>query len=665
MVAATEKTKNEADLQAELAKYIQTDDVSDLAAFVYERFTKAITTRRLITERMRAAIYAGQLMYEPGRCPPEDPDAYFGVSAKKCRQVESWLRSVLGAAASNLWVAEPTTRPDLPEDTNKLIYTRLMEEAQKYGVPPEELMQMESAMRALAEKHLYKLAKDNTNRMSKYIADLLDDSNFASEFDKFLVTLAHMPFAVMEGPYIKAEPAITYQNKAVDTGGVTIATKATVAVRNLDPLTVYWSSDCTTLQNGTCVILDEIVSTNDLLDAIDANLPGFIPEAVGKACDINRTFNHGTVPTDAYLTFIQKDEPFMYGNLGMRRCLKYHGLVPGKMLSPVVQKPLRDNRLYEAEIWVVDGVAVKVALCVNPLGTRAFFAASLYSSTNAVVGKGIVDVLHSVERICNTAMRNTMRNMPYISGPMGEVTKSRIVTPDNQESVLLEPHRLLEVEPDPIDPSTPAVHMYTIPNSIHDLDAILEKYASRADELSGVPPHITGNIDVASMARTASGMSMILKAAGLVLQNAVANIDARILTPMVTSLYNWVMLYHPDPSIKADAKVKAKGVSGVINKDVGQLHLQELLTLISPYAQAQLVPPTLLVTLLREIVSGYGYDADALIPQDTATQAIQFQNQLLLARGNAEPSKGPDLVSSPDMAAVGSGLPAGDGRFVR
>ena len=644
-----------------LAEYTVSRDMDDLTQYVYRCTREAIATRQPITERINRAVYAQALEYAPGMLPPDDPDAYSGIIAKKCRQAEGWLRSVLTGAVSALWTISPTARPEIPEELNGIIMQRLMQEAQNSGVSPEMLQQMRSALKELAEKHVADVASDNAAKMQSYIADILDESVFTSALTEMIKTMAAYPYAVIEGPVIVSEKAIAYDSEAAT--GVTVKMKSRVDVRNVDPLTVYWSSDSRTLQDGSYVIVDALVSTDELLDAAESGVPGFIPAAINAVCDTDRHFDHSVIPTDTHIRLRRSGENDQMPIAGTRRVLKFYGKVPGKLLKSI-DDSLDARRFYETEVWSVDGKAVRAALCTNPLGKRAFYAVSMYATPYAVCGKGIADVLADTERACNSALRQIMINLPLASAPIAECVRERLVKHDDDGELSLEPRRVYDVEPDMLGTNTPVFRFHTIPVVLNEAMAVFDKFSAKADELSGIPAHLNGNLDIASMARTASGMSMLMKAATQTLQNAVSNIDQQIIVPLITALYNWVMLYHPDKTIKADARIRAQGVSGVLNKELGQAKLHELLSVVSPFAQAGIVPPSLLVSLLRQVVADAGYDPDELIPADTAARALEFQNALATSTGSGGAKSSPVSSTPPNLAGAAS-IPDGDGRFIR
>lgn len=633
-----------------VAAYVPEAAVDIIASHVHAQFMRAITVRAPITARMEKAIYARNLTYMPGLCPEGSVDVYSGLIAAKGTVVESWLKGVLLSAVPQLWTLDPTERPQLPKALNDAIYTRLMQEAVQRQVPPEELDALKTAMEALARKHVKNVASENTEVMVSYIKDMLDDASFVEHLSECISDMSHSTHMVLAGPELVAKPVVEFDDDDEENQtGVKVSTRMVLAFRRVDPLSFYWSGNSTTPQNGAFVIEDASVSMNVLLDAIDARVPGFIPEAVWKITDQNWQYNHSLTPIDQHLANVRKGESYTGHNDGDRRCLKYHGLIPGRMLDGYMDG-VDKRRHYECEVWIIDGTTVRLLFNQNPMSNRNFYVASLYSKAGSMVGLGVADVLWNVERMCNAAMRATAKNMPYAASPFGEYEASRLANPKDRTNFVLTPDKLYEVEPDPFGGGQPAIRLQSIPSNAGETHGIYEKYMQEADRVSGIPAYISGQIDIASMARTATGLSILMKSATVVLQNGVLNIDLKIFTPMILACYMWMMLYHPDPSIKADAKVRAKGVSGVLNREMAQAKLYDLLQLIAPYASAGLLTPNVIITLLREIVSGSGYDPDKLLPPDAEAAALQFMNAMAAAKAPPAPAQ---LAVAPPVSGPG------------
>lgn len=635
-----------------------TDALTDaLSRHVYQCFDAAVQVRAPVTRRMEFAIYAQSLQYAPGMLPPDEAvNVYPGIIAAKTGVVDAWLASVLTHAIPELWTLQPTERPDMPDAVWDVVYARLMQEASAYNMTAEDLQASRDAYEKLARRHVKEVAKSKLDTMSAMIADMMDDGGFYAEFRQFLTDVASNVYGVMAGPEVVVRPSIVHDASAEN--GVTVVDRAVTRFRWVDPLAMYWSANAKCPQSAAFLIEHAYVQPDALMDGVDAQLPGFIAEAVYDVLDANRQYDHSRVPQDKYLANVRAGTAINSMSGGDLECLKFHGRVPGRLLTQYGLEGIDTRRSYEMEIWVIAGRAVRVLRNVNPMGARNFYFVSMYNKTGSIVGQGIPDRLKDIERMCGAALRNLVRNMPFASAPFGEVDKSRLANTKDASNLVIEPLKLYEVNPDPFGTGQPAFRFHDLSSHASEFMGVYEKFTVEADRLTGIPAFITGQLDVATMARTASGLSILMKAAAVVLQNAVQNIDTKLFAPLITSTYQWLMLYHPDVGVKADAKVVARGATGVLARELGQAKLHDLLNLLAPFAQARQIPPGVLLEIARQIIDGSGFDADTMIPVDAEAKAIEFAN----LKNNAPPAAQPqpqqaelyNRAATPQLAPAGA-----------
>jgi hypothetical protein len=74
-------------------------------------------------------------------------------------------------------------------------------------------------------------------------------------------------------------------------------------------------------------------------------------------------------------------------------------------------------------------------------------------------------------------------------------------------------------------------------------------------------------------------------------QSALTNLDIDLFERLGNAYFSFNLLYDPAPSIKGDAKVKARGTSGLLEKEVQKQNAQDTLSFIAQLAQGGQVPP--------------------------------------------------------------------------
>ena len=182
-----------------------------------------------------------------------------------------------------------------------------------------------------------------------------------------------------------------------------------------------------------------------------------------------------------------------------------------------------------------------------------------------------------------------------------------------------------------------------------------------ADRVSGIPEYSQGLASGAKngAAGTASGLSMLLEAAGNQIKAPIDNIDTGLIEPLVKALY-YELLNDPDVpgEAKGDFKIVALGANGLIFKEQITQKRQEFLQLVlnSPVLQ-QIIKQEGVTALIREVAKGLGMETDDLVPTKTEIlQQIaiqQQQQQAMLAQqqaGMLPPPEGaaPEGMMSPN-----------------
>jgi len=248
--------------------------------------------------------------------------------------------------------------------------------------------------------------------------------------------------------------------------------------------------------------------------------------------------------------------------------LEVWGKVSGKMLIEwgMSEDEVPDSaREYDANVWVVGNYVIKAVLNYDPLGEKPYSKSSFIKCPGALWGKGIPEIIEDLQGVCNAAARALVNNMGIASGPQVEVNLERI--PPNEDITQLSPWKIWQTVNDPVGSSAPAIR-FTQPDSrASELMAVYEKFSRLADDHSGIPAYVYGDLNVQGAGRTSSGLSMLMGAAGKGIRQVVMHIDSDIVKPIVERQFVYNMRYDDEESIKGDVEVVAKGAINLAVKE--------------------------------------------------------------------------------------------------
>ena len=557
---------------------------------------------------------------------------YRGMTGMLVRSLNAWLKDAYFNAEDRPWTLEPTPDPELPEflqeELDVLIYSKIQEQLQASGfgnVNPITRNEI-SKLRNTASQMAMDYANESAKGMGRLIEDQLTEAGFKDVFQEFLLNICIFPYAVMKGPVVKMQTNPVWQNNRYK-----FVEKAAYGIENLEPINFYLSPDAKSVQDGEYTIEISQYTRARLLKA--GKLKGFSKEAI--------KFVLAEAGRNARRAELMQDDGEMEDLDGVDRgdnglnndqnftVYIYHGRISGELLLEYLEKedkiqdamedfegtvktdigdinPYDD---YETQLWVVNGTVIMARLTEpNPIPLRPYYITSAYKIPGSPYGESLPGVIADLQDELNTAARSRMYNMGMSSGPVVEVDMSRM--PDNEVPDQIHPWSVIPVSSNTMqgNNSAPAVRFTNITNISQGLTAVMEEVWEKAHRVSGIPPYMYG--DSRGSAPTLGAFSLQYAGATKGVKSIIANIDTDVIEKMVSQFYYFNMYYHDDESIKADAKVKVRGASGLIAQEQRQARPLELLQALGPIL-AQMQPETALA-LANETIKQSGYDPASL-----------------------------------------------------
>lgn len=583
-----------------------TEVQDELATFVRTAFdrNKSHKQRIGVTARLTRNLRAKLCEYGPDDADLTDGiDIYVGISALKQRAAESWLIDIIINNIEKPWTLDATPEPDLPDRLKTKVVDMLIKELPQFrtfDALKDRAGQLKSAVQQLARKS----TETTVQRMETRIHDQLTEGDWSTTFARFVSQLTTYPTAILRGPVVVGVPVAKWNGDKLD-----VKRGEVLKVRTVSPWDAFPSADATSAQDGSNFIERIDFSPADLHALI--GVPSFSSANIRAALD---KYEEGYAPTSMERTEeknLQQKDGALEPKLGLETLI-FNGKVPGKLLSKHGVLVEDIQKYYECEVWLIGDLVIRAVLNPNPLGTRPLYSTSFVKVDGMFWGQSVICVVYDTERICNAACRYIVRNMGYSSGPIGEVVSDRLAEGDDPTDI--RPFNIFRVGPDITGTGSPAFRFHNVASIGADLLAVFDRYMKMADDLSGVPAYVLGNPQVAGAGRTLGGLSMLMGNAAKGIKNVQLNIDRDIITGVVGAFYMYNMLTSDDVGIKADAKVVARGATGLLQRELAQTRTVEVLQLLTPYVQAQVVDKTALQYILREILKNTGLDVDKAIP---------------------------------------------------
>ncbi|WP_051261528.1 portal protein [Desulfovibrio inopinatus] len=633
---------------------------ASLAAYVEKCWQAAKNAKSDIEEVMFSALRQRNGEYDPGilekiGAAGGTSTIYMMLTDEKCTAAASWLEDILLPADDKAWGTRPTPVPDVPPQMEQAISQKIMMNAQQImmqtgqQIPPQAMQQLLEEMKEKLKQQVEKVAASEEEKIEREIEDVLLESNFRRAFREFIDDLVTFPAAFLKGPFIKLEKRLVWgangERAAEDT--------QVLGFERVSPFDIFPAPLSRTMDDGY-IIERHRFTRSDLLDL--RGLPAFNADEIDMVLMVYR-FGVGGLRLDATDTntreYLEGRRNWQDDPEGRLEALQFWGRVQGSMLleygmdDSQIPDPLME---YDAEVWIVGGRVIKAELNGDPLGRRPYHKACLRNKPGSFWGQSIPQLIRDVQDVCNAAARNLVDNVAMSSGPQVMVDVSALQEGEPVEDI--RPWRVWPINRyDMGGASAKPIEFYQPPIVVNELMALYQWAAAEADNKSGIPKYSYGQGGESGALKTATGLSMMMKAATKQIQQVVRNIDNDVVEPVINRVFEYLIYFFNKP-YRGDIKLIARGSSGVLVKEQLQVRRNEFLQLVlsSPIVH-QIVGDMGIAELLRAHVRDLDINADDVVPtpEQIQQQAMMRQMQMMqmarqqqamaAAQGKGQPGK--------------------------
>ena len=662
--------------RAEAQKANSQPVVQALAGYIRKKWMSAMMAKQMTSEiKMLKSVRARRGEYDPDKLAQlreqGSSTIYMMLTSNKCRAASSWLKDTLVTSTEDKpWTISPSPMPELPPNQVQGIMEQAQGEVEALymqGTPPTDQQVRERLleMKDMAMSHMQDIAKRTAERMELKMSDQLFEGNWNKAFSEFLDDITTFPSAIMKGPVVRKRPKLKWVPGPNETYDMSVVDELALEWERVDPFNLYPAADMSDIEDGA-IIERHKLSRADLQAMI--GVEGYSEDAIRGVLE---EYGKGGLRDWIYVD-MNKAAAEGKSTMGVQQnpselidALQYWGSVQGQLLrdwgmtEEEIPDPLMD---YPIEGWVVGHWVIKAAVNPDPMGRKPYFKASYEEVPGAFWGNSVADLCRDTQDICNAAARSLVNNLSIASGPQVVYNIDRL--PQGENITQLYPWKVWQVTSDPLAGSAPPMQFYQ-PNSLAaELMAVYEKFATLADEYTGIPRYMTGDSPAGGAGRTASGMSMLMTNAGKSIKQVIANIDATVIKPAIDRLYFYNMRYGTDPDLKGDINVRAKGAASLVQKEQAQVRQNQFLqiALQSPIVQ-QVVGMEGIAELLRQSAKTLDLNPDLIVPrvevikQRMINEQAMQQQQMQAAQTGGQVQAGGSAPAPRPGAQLQNGAP--------
>ncbi|MEM5400853.1 portal protein [Paraburkholderia unamae] len=614
------------------------------------RMAKEMTAEQLMLKSVRArrGDYDPEklaLLDEQGSC-----QVYMMLTSNKCRSASSWIRDVLVTTSDDRpWSIDPSPVAELPPNLIAECMqtaTQQIQQMMAAGTPPTdmEVRQLLLSLKEMALAQVQDLAKLQADRMADKMEEQLLEGGFIRALSEVIDDLTTFPSAFLKGPVVRNKNKLTWVKGPGGTYTPDVQQTLCMEWERVNPFHIYPAPDATSIEDGWLIERHKL-HRSDLTQLI--GVEGYSDQAIRAVLD---QYGKGGLRDWIYVDTAEATAEGK-ATIGVATnpselidALQFWGSVQGRMLiewgmdESEVPDPLLE---YPVEAWLIGNWVIKAVINPDPLGRKPYYKASYEEVPGAFWGNSVADLCRDTQDICNAAARALVNNMGIASGPQVVYNVDRL--PEGEKITQLYPWKIWQVTSDPTLGTQPAMQFEQPQSIAGELMQIYEKFATLADEYTGIPRYMAGDSPGGGAGRTASGMSMLMGNAGKAIKQVIANMDDRVIEPCINRLYYYNMRYGDDPDLKGDVNIRARGATAIIQKEAAQQkQIQFLQQALSNQQIGQVVGQEGIANILREVAKTLELNTDDIVPpipvlkqrwaaQQKAAAAVQ-QQQLAAAK---------------------------------
>lgn len=672
-----------------------------LASHIRQVYQANADAKSVVTERIRAAKFASDMAYDPALVSAIKRTiggslSYYPITRVKAKSAAAWLQKIL-SSAEKPWSIVPTPDPDLDDDTVNQIAVAALRESQRVAalgmrMELDDFYEFGQDMRTLIMQSRNARASDAAARAETLIADQLAESGFADALETFLDDFCLYPTAFMRS-VVRMDKTSKVTTGNDDDGNEVVQRVEKVSpirrFERISPSLVFPAAGQITPDDGDLVIVS-CFSLAELAQLVET--PGYHAAEIRALIAEYQALSSPECVDDPLDAFpeakLYSEDNAVYRRAGKLAALEFYGSATGAQIrewcftgavrnddeqfgeededAAMPQEPLaRPGGITDLSALAADRhYQIYAITChdrciycrITEEEPRWVFAASFDSNPDSIWGFGLADILKDVQKDVNACRRAIINNLNLASYPQVVVNDDALnqLVPGSGAFALV-PGHVWHTRPT-FSGMVKPLDFINVPSNYAHLAAEFEKILVVADRVSGIPEYSQG-LSVGARngaAGTASGLSMLLEAAGNQIKKPIANIDRGLIQPLITILYHQLL---DDPSVandaKGDFKIVALGANGLIFKEQRAQRRRDFLQLVlSSPVLLQLIKPEGLNALVRAVADSLDMETDKLLPNSTELLMQKFQaeqqQQLAAAQAQAQPPMPPQEAAPAD-----------------
>ena len=547
--------------------FIQADALGSL---LVAEFTQAELERRDTEQRWLKDLRQYRGVYDPdvlALIGKNRSKAFVRATRVKVKTVDARVADLLFPSNSDRnWTAENTASPSVDRDTSVQLMVSLAAELQRRPTAQE------------FDGAVLKLVKVAAKRMTSVIDDQLAESRY-KETARHVLHSGHLyGTGILKAPLVERK---TRSKFVIERGKWVIKTESYV-VPFVDYVPLWrWYPDMSATRLDDCRYVYELHNMTRAALASLGKKKSFRKDVIRDYILANPKGAKQYRSYDSDIREIGERSAAQGKDDGTYEVLERWGWLEGEVLAAagVNVPPERMHETFFSNVWLLpSGQVIKIVL--QPLNGVTWPYHLYYADKDetSIFGDGFAAIMRDDQTMINAGTRMILDNAALTAGPQLEVNMKLLVPGEVADDMY--PFKIWKRTGE--DPASQAIRVLSIPNGLEELFPIVNMFKENADDVTAIPRYMQGENTSSGAAGTASGMSMLMANASIVMKDLITNYDEGITRPFIQALYFWNMQFNPDNSCKGDFDIKARGTASLMAKEVRAQQLDIFASTLSP-----------------------------------------------------------------------------------
>ncbi|WP_165177476.1 hypothetical protein [Desulfovibrio sp. ZJ369] len=641
-------------------------DIGTLAVQLRAEYDEAERARSMVNLRWLEDLRQYRGMYAPEVIArlkkTRRAQVYYRMTTAKINTMTARLMDLLFPQRTKNWAIEPTPDPMLPDDVimqdmqdeigaaAEQIMARTMQDLQAQNIVPDlwaaQNLMAGAWQQAFAQADTasarVRIAKDRATAMERVIDDQLRECNangqrrpsWQQNCRAVVKSACLYGMGVLKGPLVERVETRRFA-PARDENGHTVW-REQVFSTDLRPYheavsvwDIFPDPGARLPAELRFVWQLHMMTDKDLLEL--SNFPGFNGASIRRYINEHPDGDAQLSSWESQVRDLNEDNA-TGGSVALKnryRVYERWGFLAGRDLATAGAEINEDKygEVYSSNVWMLGDVIVKAM--VNPLEgiDIPYFFYPYQQDDTSFWPEGIACALRAPQAGINASVRAMQDNAGASSGPVYGINMACLAP--GEDPLEMQANRIFLFNKHGINLSQ-AFQAVTVPSAIEHNLALATFWQNGADEVSA-PRFNAGDGNIAGAGKTASGLSMLMGAANILLKDHIKDFDDCIVAPFIRAMFRWNMQWNPREDIKGDFEVVASGSQSMIAKEV---RAQQVPALISYMGIPAFAPFIRAEKLLEVALEQTDLPAERILRSEE--EARQYEEQQMRAQAQAQ-----------------------------